>query len=218
VRKLIGNTVRFIGEQMQWYLEEVNQLMQQPVEPVGAVPKVVFYGSSTFTRWSGLRQDFTQVQAVNLGFGGATLAACAWFFQQLVPPQQPNGLFLYAGDNDLGDGRTAEEVVLFFDHLLASITATLGTIPVCFIGIKLSPARWHLRTSIEYANACIRERIVAAGPSRYYLDLNAHMLDNRGQPLAALFEADGLHLSPQGYVVWQREIASQLTRMYSRIS
>ncbi|WP_210513729.1 GDSL-type esterase/lipase family protein [Hymenobacter terricola] len=199
---------------MQWYEDEVARLAQRPVEMADARPKVVFYGSSTFTRWPGLAQSFPQVQTVNLGFGGSTLAACAWFFRQLVPRQQPDALLLYAGDNDLGDGRTPEEVVLFYEHLMASITATLGGIPVCFIGIKLSPARLHLRASVTYANDCIRQRIAATGPPHYYLDVNAAMLDGRDQPPLALFEADGLHLSPQGYAVWQREIGAQLDRLY----
>ena len=199
---------------MQWYQEEIVRLEQLPVAEAGPWPKVVFYGSSTFTRWPGLAQSFPQIQAVNLGFGGSTLAACAWFFRRLVLPHQPDALLIYAGDNDLGDGRTPEEVVLFYEHLMASIVATLGTIPVCFVAIKLSPARLHLRTSVEYVNACIRERITVTGPPHYYLDINNHMQDGRGQLLPALFEADGLHLSPQGYVVWQQQIAAQLARLY----
>lgn len=199
---------------MEWYQEEIERLEQLPVAPVKSRPRVVFYGSSTFTRWPGLTQCFPQVEAVNLGFGGSTLAACAWFFQQLVPRQQPDALLIYAGDNDLGDGRTAEEVVLFYDHLMASIRAALGSIPVVFVSIKLSPARLFLQKSIEYANACIRQRIAEAGPDTYYLDINPGMLDGQTQPRPALFEADGLHLSPQGYAVWQKEIGATLAHLY----
>lgn len=83
---------------MQWQQEEIERLVQLSAT-AEAQPKVVFYGSSAFTRWVGLAQDFPQVQAMNLGFGGSTLAACAWFFERVVPRQQPAAL----GDNDLGD-------------------------------------------------------------------------------------------------------------------
>lgn len=199
---------------MQWYQEEIERLEQLPVAVTKSRPRVVFYGSSTFTRWPKLAKCFPQLEAVNLGFGGSTLAACAWFFEQLVPRQQPDALLIYAGDNDLGDGRTAEEVILFYDHLMASIRAAFGGIPVVFVAIKLSPARLYLRPSVEYANACIRQRIEEAGPAHYYLDINPRMVDGRGQPQPALFEADGLHLSPQGYAVWQAEIGAMLTRLY----
>jgi lysophospholipase L1-like esterase len=155
---------------MQWYLEEVQRLAQLPVTATER-PKVVFYGSSTFTRWLKLGTDFPQVQAINLGFGGSTLAACAWFFEQAVPRQQPDALLVYAGDNDLGDGRTPEEVVLFFEQLVAVSKAQLGSIPFCFVSIKPSPARLYLRDNIQYANACIRQRIAARGPPYYILDL-----------------------------------------------
>jgi lysophospholipase L1-like esterase len=197
---------------MQWYQEEVQRLARLPVEQA-AQPKVVFYGSSTFTRWVDLATDFPHVQAVNLGFGGSTLAACAWFFEQVVPRQQPTALLVYAGDNDLGDGRTPEEVVLFFEQLFARIAANLGTIPVCFISIKPSPARRHLRENILFANACIQRRIAALGSPYSFLDIYPLMLDGQGNPQQALFEADGLHLSPAGYAVWQRSISEQLTRM-----
>ncbi len=198
---------------MQWYEEEVQRLALLPIATATELPKVVFYGSSTFTRWLSLAQDFPQVQAVNLGFGGSTLAACAWFFERVVPRQQPAALLVYAGDNDLGDGRTPEEVVLFFEQLLAISTAHLGKIPWCFISIKPSPARLYLRDNIQYANACIQQRIAALGPPYYFLDLYPAMLDGQGNPQRALYEADGLHLSPAGYALWQQAIGQQLGQM-----
>jgi lysophospholipase L1-like esterase len=198
---------------MQWYQEEIQRLTQLPVTQVEKRPKVVFYGSSTFTRWTVIAKEFPQVQAVNLGFGGSTLAACAWFFDQVVPRQQPAALLVYAGDNDLGDGRTPEEVILFFEQLLAMIAASLGPIPVCFIAIKPSPARLHLRDNILFANACIQRRIAALGPPYYFLDLYTPMLDEQGKPRWALFETDGLHLSPAGYALWRQTIDKQLAIM-----
>ena len=47
---------------------------------------------------------------------------------------------VYTGDNDLGDDRTVEKIMLFFDHLRAAIAAALGTVPVCFASIKPGPA------------------------------------------------------------------------------
>lgn len=198
---------------MQWYQEEVKRLAQLPVAAAAARPKVAFYGSSTFTRWLTLAPDFAPVQAVNLGFGGSTLAACAWFFERVVPRQHPAALLVYAGDNDLGDGRTPEEVVLFFEQLLAVSQKTLGEIPWCFISIKPSPARLYLRDNIERANACIRQRLAALGPPYYFLDLYPAMLDGQGQPQRVLYEADGLHLSPAGYALWQQAIGQQLGQM-----
>jgi lysophospholipase L1-like esterase len=197
---------------MQWYHEEIQRLAHLPVEQTER-SQVVFYGSSTFTRWVDLAKVFPQVQAINLGFGGSTLAACAWFFEQVVPRQRPTALLIYAGDNDLGDGRTPQEVVLFFEQLFARILARLGPIPVCFISIKPSPARLHLRESILFANTCIQRRIATLGTPYSFLDIYPLMVDGQGDPRRNLFEADGLHLSPAGYAVWQQAISEHLTRM-----
>jgi lysophospholipase L1-like esterase len=194
---------------MQWYQEEIRQLEAKEVTDT-ELPKVVFYGSSTFTLWRELEHSFPQVQAVNLGFGGSTLAACAWFFKRVVPRHQPAMVVLYAGDNDLGDGRTPEEVVLFYENLVAAIRSSLGDIPVCFVSIKLSLARLHLRGSIEYANDCINRLVASHGSPLSFLDLYYPMLDERSNPQPALFEPDGLHLSAQGYALWQQEISAHL--------
>jgi lysophospholipase L1-like esterase len=39
------------------------------------------------------------------------------------------------------------------------------------------------------------------------------MLDGQGNPQRALYEADGLHLSPAGYALWQQAIGQQLGQM-----
>ena len=64
----------------------------------------VFYGSSSIRLWITLAEDFDP-RVLNLGFGGSTLEACDYFFSRLVMPVSPRSLLLYAGDNDLGDGR-----------------------------------------------------------------------------------------------------------------
>lgn len=71
---------------------------------------IAFYGSSSIRLWATLASDFPGLSVVNLGFGGATLAACVYFFERLVLPCSPASLVLYAGDNDLGDGRRPEDV------------------------------------------------------------------------------------------------------------
>ena len=52
-----------------------------------------------------------RVRRSNQAFGGSTLEACAWFFERLVVPCYPRALVCYAGDNDLGDGRTPDQVL-----------------------------------------------------------------------------------------------------------
>lgn len=168
-----------------------------------ASDRVVFYGSSSIRLWTTLAADFPGVNLLNLGFGGSTLAACTWFFERIVVPAAPRSIVFYAGDNDLGDGRHPEEVYLFFCTFAQKMQQQLPGVPLSFLSIKISPARWEIAPKIRYANELIAEEITAI-PACQLVNTTDPLLDATGQPRRELFENDGLHLSPAGYRVWQR--------------
>ncbi|MBO0938952.1 GDSL family lipase [Fibrella sp. HMF5335] len=170
----------------------------------------VFYGSSSIRLWTTLQADFGPLHPLNLGFGGATLAACAWHFERLVLPARPAALVLYAGDNDLGEDRQPEEVCLFFCALAEKIQEHLPHVPVTFLSIKPSPARWHIVEPIRLANAFIADAI-SRRPQFQFVDATAAMLTPDGKPDMTLYEADGLHLSPAGYTRWYQQLAGRLS-------
>jgi lysophospholipase L1-like esterase len=190
---------------MEWYEDEVRSLeLGRGGRPTMSAP-VAFYGSSSIRLWETLDDDLPGVPTVNLGFGGSTLAACAYFFTRLVPPYGPRSLLLYAGDNDLGDGRSPEDVLASLRDLLRQSDALLGPIPTAFLSIKPSPARQHLDLSIRRANDLAR-REMETRPSGRYIDVHARMLDHNGRPRPELYGDDGLHLSRAGYQVWAEAI------------
>ncbi|MBV8487287.1 MAG: hypothetical protein JO161_03305 [Planctomycetaceae bacterium] len=169
------------------------------------MPPVVFYGSSSIRLWETLQDDFPGMGAMNLGFGGATMAACAHFFRRLVPPHRPRSLLLYAGDNDLGDGRSPEQVLVSLRDLLRQVDTLLGPIPLAFLSIKPSPARQYLDKSIRRCNTMAREEITAR-PTGLFIDVYPRMLGADRRPRAELYADDGLHLSPLGYRLWTETI------------
>lgn len=186
---------------MEWYEEEVRAIerahgLNPP--PFGAT---VFYGSSSLRLWSTLEEDLAPWPVVNRAFGGSTLAACVYFFERLVPPCAPGSLVLYAGDNDLGDGQPASSVIGSLHRLLDKVDTLCGDIPVAFMAIKPSPARWRLRYAIRQVNEAARQAL-AARPKGYFIDVYQPMLQRNGEPLPALFADDGLHLSDEGYRLW----------------
>ena len=186
--------------------EEVCVLEQK----IGTYPAggTVFYGSSSVRLWTTLEADFPDSQPVNIGFGGATLAACAWHFERLVVPARPRALVLYAGDNDLGEGRQSEEVCLFFCALAEKIRRYLPNVRVTFLSIKPSPARWHLVDEIRLANTLIGKAI-ADYPQFQFVDVSATMLTSNGQPDYNLYQADSLHLNENGYDCWRQQLTQE---------
>ena len=112
---------------MYWYEEDVRRLEANRVNEEYD-PEVIFYGSSSIRLWNSLYLDFPDRKVTNLGFGGSTLAACVWFFERILMDYQPKIFVVYAGDNDLGDGRNPEEIFIFFQQLMVKASKQFGPI------------------------------------------------------------------------------------------
>lgn len=194
---------------MTWYEDEVRLLEQKITNLPPAANRTAFYGSSSIRLWQTLATDFEDINALNLGFGGSTMAACTWFFERLLPPAQPASVVFYAGDNDLGDGRHPEEVYLFFCEFVERMQQHLPGVPVTFLAIKTSLARWNIRAQIQRTN-----QLIAAETNRrancQFIDMMTPLLGGDGTPQRAYFESDGLHLSPAGYAVWREALKPHL--------
>jgi lysophospholipase L1-like esterase len=187
---------------MQWYEAEVACLEQSFVNTTHDAHPPVFYGSSSFRLWDTLSADLAP-GILNLAFGGSTLEACDYFFDRLVPPVHPRSLLLYAGDNDLGDGRSVEAILTSFRSLAGRLARSVGPIPFGFISVKPSPARRSILDRIQRFNHAVR-RDIESRENGYYVDVFAAMLDRNGQPDPAWFHPDGLHLNREGYRLWGR--------------
>lgn len=190
---------------MFWYHEDLERL-ERELASLEEDPKMVFYGSSSFTLWNDLTEIFKEYKPINLGFGGSTLGACTWFFDRVFENiKKPEAIVVYAGDNDLGDNRHPEEVVLFFENLLTKIREKYGNIPCTFISIKPSISRWYLSDSIRYTNSNIKE-LCLKDENFHFVNIYDDMLDANGYPDGKYFVEDGLHLSKKGYKLWAQKM------------
>ncbi len=185
---------------MFWYEEEIKILYNRKKE-LFYEPKLAFYGSSSIRLWDSIYEDFINYKPVNLGFGGSSLAACAWYFESVFLQYQPEAVIIYAGDNDLADGRHPEEVILFLEKLVDKIRAPFKDIPITYISIKPSVARWHLKNSIEFTNK-LAKQIEVTDTNFHYVNIYDKMLNTEGKPNPLYFEADGLHINKLGYKLW----------------
>lgn len=174
-----------------------DQLRNHPPPPL----PVVFYGSSSFRMWDHIKDDLDLPNAANLGFGGATLEACAHYFERLVTPLHPSALFIYAGDNDIGNGASGDEVVDHARSLLYKIDQLLPGIPVHLLSIKPSPFRFDQIEQIMTANRGFKE-LAESRPNTRYIDIFSPMMMPCGQPDPSLFDGDMLHLNAKGYIRW----------------
>ena len=164
---------------------------------------VIFYGSSSFRLWDPtIRTDLDTNRIVNVAFGGSTLVTCGDHFERIMEPyREPKSMVIYAGDNDLGDGRSALDVKEAFLQILAKVRKRFGQIPVFFVSIKPSPSKQSIFETIVESNRLVREETAIRG-NLHYIDIFTPMLTNSGQSNPDYFLEDMLHMNETGYQVW----------------
>ncbi|WP_316734634.1 GDSL-type esterase/lipase family protein [Pedobacter aquatilis] len=194
---------------MYWYEAEVKHLEQIP-QVRKEISKTIFYGSSTIRLWHTLENDFPERKLINLAFGGSTLAACVWFFDRIMTGYTPDCFVFYAGDNDLGDGRHPEEIFIFFLQLMEKVELRFGSIPCYFISLKPSISRWHMAEQFKYTNNLIESEIIKRNANWQFINVFKKMLDKSGNPNPNYYDHDGLHLSNDGYRLWQSIVHEKL--------
>ena len=171
--------------------------------PLGGV---VFVGSSSIKNWSGVAADFPGIPVLNRGFGGSTLADVVHYADRTVLRYRPHLVVLYAGDNDLAEGRTPERVLDDYRAFVARLRSTLPLARVVYVSIKPSPSRRAYIRRMRETNQRIRAE-VARDSLQSFVDVFSPMLDANGQPRAELFLADSLHMTRAGYLLWRALLA-----------
>jgi lysophospholipase L1-like esterase len=182
--------------------EEFRAFARQEEAHPSAPGALVFYGSSSIRFWLTLAKDFPETRVINRGFGGSTLAECVRELERLVVPLQPRAMVLYAGENDIDQGATPEQLLATFETFLRELETHLGPLPVVVLSLKPSPARFSQIDRIRRANALLRAA-VEQRPHVHFLDVFERMLETPERVRHELFTADCLHMSRAGYVLWR---------------
>lgn len=171
---------------------------------------VVFVGSSSIRLWEDLEKAFDRFPTVvKRGFGGSTIAECADNVGRLVSAYRPRIVVVYAGENDLAEGATAEEVAAQARAFIQRVRADQPAAHIAFVSIKPSPLRAELLPVVRETNQRIRA-LLASVPNAQFIDVHTPMLDAEGRARAELFGPDRLHMNAAGYALWRREINARL--------
>jgi lysophospholipase L1-like esterase len=165
--------------------------------PKGAV---LFIGSSSIRMWK-VAESFPGLTAINRGFGGSHISDSVHFAERVVWPYEPKTIVFYAGDNDIGSGKSPEQTAADFAAFVKRVREKLPTTKIIFVCITPSIARWKLWPTVQKANALIKAQIEKDG-TLAYADIAPGMLGSDGMPRAELFLKDNLHMTAEGYKVW----------------
>ncbi len=168
----------------------------------------LFVGASSFRLWKSLAADFPKSSVINRGFGGAHLADVNYYFDLLVPKYKPAKLFVYAGENDIAAGASAEQVYERFLALAQKIQAYEPTLAWVYLSLKPSVLRRAQFAEQSKANTLIKTKIKEI-PQAKFVDIVKPML-KKGKVRPDLFVADSLHMNSKGYKIWQKKLKKHL--------
>lgn len=173
----------------------------------------LFVGSSSIRLWK-LETAFPGYKCINRGFGGSLLSDVVHFVPRIVYPYEPRVIVLYAGDNDLAVGRTADQVAADYRRFVQCVQSKLPETKIVWITIKPSPKRWALREEAQRANLLVRQ-IIQQGTKQIEVDIWPALLTADGVPDPTLYQTDQLHLSPAGYARWNERVRPHLVSQHA---
>lgn len=191
------------------WAREIDQLTQDDAVQLLAPDTVVFVGSSSIRLWSTLAADFPGVRILNRGFGGSELADTVHYADRIILHYRPRAVVVYAGENDLWNGKSPEALREDFRALRHRLHAALPQAKLIFLSVKFSPARERIHPQIREANRLIAADC-AIDPRCTYVDVATPLCGPDGRSDTQYFLPDGIHLNPAGYEVWTRVLAPHL--------
>jgi lysophospholipase L1-like esterase len=196
------------GQTNKWESEILAFEASDRTNPPPKAP-VVFVGSSSIRLWKTLAQDFPKHHVLNRGFGGSEISDSVQYADRIVIPYGPRLVVMYAGGNDIHNGKSPEAVFHDFQAFVAKVHAAAPSARIAYISIAPNPARWSEVEKVRAANAMIAE--FARKHRRVeYIDVFSHMLGSDGRPKPDIFVADRLHMNERGYALWTEIIKRRL--------
>lgn len=170
---------------------------------------IAFYGSSSVRLWVNMKRDLSPFNVVNLGFGGSTFAWCIHYFDEIFTEANPSKIVLYAGENDLNDGKTPQEVLSGCMELVELIKNKYPEVELALISLKPSVEREALIPLIMETNLMLSKYFISELNAQY-INVFAQMITTDNRPIPELYLSDGLHLNKQGYALWSTAIKKAL--------
>lgn len=196
------------------FQDEIDVFIKKDSIAMPTANGILFVGSSSFNYWKDISNYFPGYPIINRGFGGSSLTDIIHFNQETILKYKPKQIYIYCGENDIAASDTITSAIVFerFKTLHSIIRIHLGkNIPVMYVSIKPSVARWSMEEKFVAANTLIRNFINKQKHTQF-LDVHTAMLDPNGMVYKDIFIADKLHMNAKGYAIWQKIIAPTLMK------
>ena len=203
-----------LSQQLEYpYAQDIQKFRESDAIHPPKKDAILFVGSSSFTMWQDVNEDFPGYTIINRGFGGSTIADQIHYINDVVFAYSPRQIAMYCGENDLAysDTVTGELVAERFRRWFRMVRSEWPGIRITYVSMKPSPSRWHLKDRFKEGNRLIRE-FLEDQVNTDFVNIWDDMLNEDGQPETSLFLDDGLHMNEKGYRIWQKAIKPELTK------
>ena len=195
------------------FWNEIAAFKKQDSASFPGTGKILFVGSSSFTKWKDVQNYFTEYPIINRGFGGSVLSDVIRYEKDIIFPYQPKQIVIYCGENDVAssDTVTGKIVLERFKKLYEDIREQFPKTSVVFISLKPSPSRWQMKDRMIESNKLIKKYLKKKKHTTF-ISVWKSMLDADGKPIADIFIEDKLHMNAKGYAIWQKLIEPHLQK------
>jgi hypothetical protein len=186
-------------------LEALDQTELHPAD------SILFVGSSSIRLWDTIARDIAPYHPIRRAYGGAKSSDLAVFVRRLIAPHQFRALVIFVANDVTGsdEDATPEQVTTWFNHFVGTAQDIAPAVPIFWIAVTPTPARWDAWPKIRQVNAALA-RACAAHHDVHFIPTAYAYLDEQGQPHPDLFQDDRLHLNELGYRIWSAIILSHL--------
>lgn len=169
---------------------------------------IVFAGDSLTGGWQELEKAFPGLNVANRGIGGDVSRGLLFRFQEDVLALHPKAVVLLIGSADLSALQPTKDTEANIELMLKAAKAHRADMPVilCTIPPRDNPQAPVARAVITDLNNRIKA-LTARYTNVHLLDLHAILSNGNDTIDERYFHSDRLHINPQGYAAWQREIA-----------
>ena len=175
--------------------------------------KILFVGSSSFTKWTDVQNYFPGFPIINRGFGGSSLTDVIRYSNDVIFKYHPKQIIIYCGENDIAASDTVSGKMVFerFKRLFTEIRNRFPGISIVYISMKPSPSRWLMKDRMIDGNKQIKKYLKKQRHTKF-ISVWENMLGADGKPIPDIFIEDKLHMNAKGYAIWKKLIEPYLQK------
>lgn len=191
------------------FAEAIEEFANDDAENFFGKGGIVFVGSSSIRRLN-ISEVFPGLMALNRGFGGSQISDVNHYIEETVLQYEPAITVMYCGSNDLWARKPAQQVIEDFREFTQQLFERVPEGKLLVLASRPSPKRAAIFET-ELAFNYLLEMEAIQDPRIIFLrGACDRFFDEKGEFHLELFDDDLLHMSDQGYQVWNEIITPHL--------